>query len=307
MLFSSDLPLYTGYTKENQNIADMMNQGIDFQLITTNIQTNDFQWQSILNLSRSTNKILKLNFEGNQLDQANSSYKYYAEGEPVAQWYLHDWVGVDPMTGDPLWRYADGSISKIPPASDYARSQYNKFVCGTAMPDVYGSFTNTLMYKDFELNFMFTFALGSRMMNSTRATLLTYTQSDACNLGTEILEMWQIPGQQTDIPKLNNASVLNGYDYTTSITTTRFLENNSYLRLKTLTLTYNVPQRFLLKTKFIRQFRIFATFTNLFTITKYSGLDPEVSAFGSSATAAGYDNSTMPQSRSYQFGIRASF
>ena len=307
MLFSSDLPLYTGYMKENQNIADMMNQGIDFQLITTNIQNNDFQWQTILNLSRSTNKILKLNFEGNQLDQANSSYKYYAEGEPVAQWYLHDWVGVDPMTGDPLWRYADGSISKIPPASDFARSDNNKFVCGTAMPDVYGSLTNTLMYKDFELNFMFTFALGSRMMNSTRATLLTYTQSDACNLGKEILEMWQIPGQQTDIPRLNNSSVLNGYDYTTSITTTRFLENNSYLRLKNLTLTYNVPQKFLMKTKFIKQFRIFATFTNLFTITKYSGLDPEVSAFGSSATAAGYDNSTMPQSRSYQFGIRASF
>jgi outer membrane receptor protein involved in Fe transport len=90
MLFSSDLPLYTGYMKENQNIADMMNQGIDLQFITTNISTNDFQWQTILNLSRATNKILKLNFEGNQLDQANSSYKYYAEGEPVAQWYLHN-------------------------------------------------------------------------------------------------------------------------------------------------------------------------------------------------------------------------
>jgi hypothetical protein len=119
--------------------------------------------------------------------------------------------------------------------------------------------------------------------------------------------MWQIPGQKTDIPKLNNNSVINGYDYTTAITTTRFLENNSYLRLKNLTLTYNVPQSFLVKTKVFRQLRLFATLTNLFTITKYSGLNPEVSAFGSSATAAGYDNSTMPQSRSYQFGVRASF
>lgn len=307
MLFSSDLPLYTGYMKENQNIADMMNQGIDLQFITTNISTNDFQWQTILNLSRATNKILKLNFEGNQLDQANSSYKYYAEGEPVAQWYLHKWAGVDPMTGDPLWEYADGTISNVAPASNYATSHLNKFVMGTAMPDFYGSMTNTLFYKDFELNFMFTFALGSRMMNSTRATLLTYTNTDANNLGKEILNMWQIPGQKTDIPKLNNNSVINGYDYTTAITTTRFLENNSYLRLKNLTLTYNVPQNFLVKTKVFRQLRLFATLTNLFTITKYSGLDPEVSAFGSSATAAGYDNSTMPQSRSYQFGVRASF
>ena len=307
MLFASDLPLYTGYMKENQNIADMMNQGIDLQLITTNIQTNDFYWQTILNLSRSTNKILKLNFEGNQLDQANSSYKYYAEGEAVAQWYLHEWVGVDPATGDPLWKYADGTISNIAPASNYDTSQQNKFVKGTALPDFYGSMTNTLFYKNFELNFMFNFALGSRMMNSTRATLLTYTNTDANNLGKEILNMWQIPGQQTDIPRLNNSSIVNGYDYTTAITTTRFLEDNSYLRLKNVTLTYNVPPQLLYKTKLFRQLRVFVTFTNLFTLTKYSGLDPEVSAFGSSATAAGYDNSTMPQSRSYQFGVRASF
>lgn len=307
MLFASDLPYYTGYMKENQNIADMMNQGIDLQIISTNVQTNDFLWQTILNLSRSTNKILKLKFEGNQLDNANSSYKYYAEGEPVAQWYLHEWVGVDPMTGDPLWKYADGTVSNIAPESNYATSQQNKFVKGTALPDLYGSLANTLFYRDFELNFMFTFALGSKMMNSTRATLLTYTNTDANNLGKEVLNMWQLPGQKTDIPRLNNNSIINGYDYTTAITTTRFLEDNSYLRLKNLTLTYNVPQRLLLKTKTFRQLRLFATFTNLFTFTKYSGLDPEVSAFGSSAIGAGYDNSTMPQSHSYQFGVRANF
>ncbi len=307
MLFSSNLPYYTGYTKENQNIADMMNQGIDFQLITTNIQTQDFQWQTILNLSKSTNKILKLNFEGNQLDQANSSFKYYEEGSPMGQWYLHKWVGVDPQTGDPLWLYKDGTVSTTPPASDYAASNANKFVMGTALPDVYGSITNTLLYKDFELDFMFTFSLGSRMMNSTRASLLSYSQNGAWNLSKEMLSVWQIPGQHTEIPRLNNSSIIGGVDYTAAITTTRFLENNSYLRLKHITLAYLVPQSLLRKTKFFRQLRLFATLTNVFTLTKYSGLDPEVSAFGSSATAAGYDNMTMPQSRSYQFGVRATF
>ncbi len=307
MLFSSDLPLYTGYTKENQNIADMMNQGIDFQLITTNIQNDDFQWQTILNLSKSTNKILKLNFEGNQLDQANSSFKYYEEGSPMGQWYLHKWAGVDPQTGNPLWEYKDGTISTTPPASNYALSNSNKFVMGTALPDVYGSITNTLFYKDFELDFMFTFALGSRMMNGTRASLLSYSQNEAWNLSSEMMTMWQLPGQKTDIPRLDNASIIGGYDYTAAITTTRFLEDNSYLRLKTLTLTYVVPQSLLRKTNFFRQLRLFVTLTNLFTITEYSGLDPEVSAFGSSAVSSGYDNMTMPQSRSYQFGVRATF
>lgn len=307
MLFSSNLPLYTGYTKENQNIADMSNQGIDFQLITTNVLSRDFSWQTILNISRSTNKILKLNFEGNQLDEANSSYKYYAVGYPVAQWYLHKWGGVDPNTGDPLWIYKDGTVSTTPPAKDSETSQANKFVMGTAMPDFYGSMTNTITYKDFELDFMFNFAVGSKMMNSTRASLLTYTQSEAYNLSTDILNMWQMPGQQTDIPRLNNNSIINGYDYTAAITTTRFLENNSYLRLKSLTLTYNLPATLLSKTKFVRQCKLFLTLTNVFTITGYSGVDPEVSAYGSSALAAGYDNMTMPQSRSYQFGLRVSF
>lgn len=307
MLFSSDLPYYTGYSKENQNIADMSNQGIDFQLITDNIMTPDFQWQSIINISRATNKILKLNFEGNQLDQANSSYKYYEEGKPVAQWYLHKWVGVDPLTGDPLWEYKDGTISSTPPAADYANSQNNKFVCGVALPDFYGSFTNTLTYKNFELDFMFNFSVGSRMINSTKATLLNYTGEDANNLSTDILNMWQMPGQVTDIPKLNNASIIGNYDYTTAVTTTRFLENNSYLRLKYISLTYNVPRKVLRHTRLLNQLKIHATVTNLFTITKYTGLDPEVSAFGSSALNAGYDNMTMPQSRSIQFGVKASF
>ena len=154
---------------------------------------------------------------------------------------------------------------------------------------------------------MFNFSIGSKMMNSTRANLLSYALDNANNLGAEIMSFWQLPGQVTDIPKLNNASIINGYDYTSAVTTTRFLEDNSYLRLKSVTLAYNFPQTVLKKTGLFRQLRLFVTATNLFTVTKYSGIDPEVSAFGSSALSSSYDNMTMPQSRSYQFGLRAGF
>ncbi|WP_285823381.1 SusC/RagA family TonB-linked outer membrane protein [Duncaniella freteri] len=307
MLFQSNLPLYTGYQKQNQNIADMHNQGVEVQLVTSNIRNRDLQWQTIINLTHSNNKITKLNFNGSQLDDLNSSYKYYEVGQPAAQWYLHKWVGVDPLTGEPLWEYKDGNLSTTPPASDGELSQLNKFICGTSIPTIYGSVNNNLTYKGFELDFLFTFALGSKMMNSTRANLLSYALDDANNLSREMISFWQIPGQVTDIPKLNNASVINGFDYTTSITSTRFLENNSYLRLKTLTLAYNIPQKVLGNIRFMRQLRIYATATNLFTFTKYSGVDPEVSAFGSSALYSGYDNMTMPQSRSFQFGLRVGF
>lgn len=307
MLFASDLPGYTGYENQDQNIADMMNSGFELQVIATPVQTRDFTWQAILNLARSRNKILKLNFEGTQITQLNSSDKYYAEGHPAAQWYLHEWAGVDPETGNPLWRYADGTLSTTPPAADGETSDANKKVCGTALPDFYGGFTNNLTWKNWELDMMFTFSVGSKMINATKANLLTYTTNSAYNLDKDILTMWQVPGQKTDIPKLDHASIINSYDYSLGITTTRFLENNSYLRLKTLQLTYNVPKRFLQRTKFFNSFKIYAAMTNVFTITGYSGLDPEVSAFGSSAINAGYDYLTMPQTRSYQFGIRASF
>lgn len=306
MLFSSNLPLFTGYTRENQNIADMLNSGIDLQIVTKNILTGDFQWETILNMSMARNKILKLNFDGTQLNELNSSYKYYEEGKAAAQWYLHKWAGVDAQTGNPLWEYKDGSISTVPPASQWSISDQNKFVMGTATPSFYGSLKNDFTWKNWELDVFFNFCVGSHMINATRATMLTYTQ-DAVNLSSEILRMWQLPGQETDIPKLNNASIIGAYDYTTAVTSTRFLENNSYLRLKTVTLAYRVPRNLLVKTNLIKQLRFYITMTNLLTLTKYSGLDPEVSAFGSSITSMGYDNSTMPSSRSYQFGINVIF
>lgn len=304
MLFSSNLPLYTGYTKENQNIADMMNTGMDLQVVTQNLVSKDWQWETVLNVSLARNKILKLNFDGNQLDELNSSYKYYEVGQAAAQWYLHKWAGIDPQTGDPLWQYKDGTVSSVPPASQWATSNQNKFVMGTATPTFYGSLKNNVTWKNLELDVFLNFCVGSHMMNATRATMLTYTQ-DAGNLSKEILSMWQLPGQQTDIPRMANASIIGAYDYTTAVTSTRFLENNSYLRLKTVTLAYRMPRTLLQKTKFIQQLRFYVTMTNLLTITGYSGLDPEVSAFGSSITSSGYDNSTMPSSRSYQFGISA--
>jgi hypothetical protein len=89
-------------------------------------------------------------------------------------------------------------------------------------------------------------------------------------------------------------------DYTTSRTSSRFLEDASYLRLRTLRLAYTIRPE---KLKFLRSLQLFAAGTNLFTLTGYSGLDPEVNAFGSSALQSGYDELTMPQTKTYQFGI----
>jgi TonB-linked SusC/RagA family outer membrane protein len=307
MLFYSNLPYYTGYTSQQQNIADMRNTGLEFRLASTNVRTKDLTWTSILNFSQYRNKILKLNFSGSQLSDLNSGTKYYQVGKPMAQFYLLDWAGVDPQTGNPLWKYADGSLSTTPPESNNTVSRTNRSAHGTAMPKVYGGLTNDIIYKDWELDFLFTFSWGGKVINSTKANLMTYSTSNANNLSTDILKMWQIKGQETDVPRLDNASIVGNYDYAAGIGSTRFLENNSYIRLKSLELAYNVPSKWLERTKVLGRLKLYVEMTNLFTITGYSGLDPEVSAFGSSAVYAGYDNMTMPQSRGFHFGIKASF
>ncbi len=307
MLFPSNVPAYTGYSKQDQNIGDMSNQGFELRVNSINILKKDFQWMTTLTLSRNTNKILKLNFEGNQIDQLNSSFKYYQVGYPAGQFYLHKWGGVDPLTGNPLWIYKDGSVKQVAPASDNNTSNDNKFIMGVATPDFYGGLTNSFIYKGFEMNILFTFSSGGRMFNNSKAQLMTYSTKDANNLHTDVLKFWQIYGHNTDVPALKNESITGNYDYTTSSTIDRFLEDNSFIRLKNIEVAYSLPAKILAKTNLFKQVRIYAMASNLLTFTKYSGLDPEVSAFGSSAMGAGYDNLTMPQTRGFQFGVKLGF
>lgn len=307
MLFSSNVPAYTGYTKQDQNIGDMSNQGIEVRINSHNISTRDFQWMTTLTMTHNANKILKLNFEGNQMDDLNSSFKYYAVGYPAAQFYLYNWVGVDPVTGNPLWLYEDGSVSTKSPAASSETSSKNKFICGSAQPKFYGGLNNSFIYKGFELSFLFTFSYGGKMINNTKAQLLTYTTNSVYNLDKDVLKYWQMEGHQTGMPKLKNESIVNNFDYTVSSNTTRFLEDNSYIRLKNLEIAYAIPEHLLARTKLFKYVRVNVSASNLLTFTRYSGLDPEVSAFGSSATASGYDNLTMPQSRGFQFGVRLGF
>lgn len=319
MIMTSAIPLYQGWTVQSQNIGDMMNKGLELMVNGEIIRRKNFGWSANFNISRNSNKILKLNFTGEEVGLANDAFKFMKEGESAGQFYLYDWQGVDPMTGDPLWYDNKGLVSTTPPSSLFAVvDDVNDFrrSYGTSLPEFYGGMGNNITYKNWELNAFMSFSLGGKMINSSRASLLTYTTAEANNLSTEIMNYWLVPGHETAIPKLVNKSVTASpgsssgiRDFTTSRTNSRFLEDGSYLRLRTLTLTYSVASDKLqrLSKNTIRQLQVFARGTNLLTVTGYSGLDPEVNAFGSSAVQSGYDALTMPQNKLYQFGINIGF
>lgn len=316
MIMSSAIPLYQGWALQPQNIGEMLNSGVELTVEGRPIANANAGWTIRLNVSRNTNKLLKLNFEGEQIGAADDAFKYLREGEPISQFFLYDWVGVDPYTGDPLWSDHENNVSNIPPASLFAVvDDVNDFrkLFGSSLPLFWGGMGNTVRYKDWELDAFFSFSLGGKMINGSRATLLTYTTDEGNNLSQEILDHWKVAGHQTDVPRLANRSVTTSpgsassvRDFTTARTNSRFLEDASYLRLRTVNLGYRIPTGALrqISAGTVRSLQVFLRGTNLWTLTGYSGIDPEVNAFGSSALQSGYDELTMPQNKMVEFGIQ---
>ncbi|MEO9022870.1 MAG: TonB-dependent receptor [Ginsengibacter sp.] len=316
MILTSAIPLYQGWASQPQNIGNMVNKGVELMISGDILRKKNFIWSSSFNISTNSNKILKLNMSGEEVGLANDAYKLLKVGQPAGQFYLYNWQGVDPSTGNPIWGDGKGNSSTVPPASLFAtvpdvnvfRTSY-----GTSLPDFFGGMGHTFTYKGWELDAFLSFSIGAKMIDGSYASLLTYTTADANNLSTDVLNHWLIPGHVTDIPRLVNASVTTAasattgsiYDYTTSNTNSRFLEDASYLRIRTLSLAYNVSEKDLrtMTHKAIRSLKVFVRATNLYTLTGYKGLDPEVNAFGSSAIQSGYDQLTMPQNKMLQFGI----
>jgi len=316
MVLTSAIPWYQGWISQPQNIGDMLNEGLELLVNAAIIRKKNWSWSTNFNVSTNHNRILRLTANAEEVGLANDAFKYLKVGQSAGQFFLYDWKGVDPMSGNPLWGDGKGGSSIVPPASRYLEvPDVNVFrrSYGTSLPDFYGGMGHVVSYQNWQMDAFFSFSLGGKMVNGSKATLLTYATEDAGNLDTRILNYWLVPGHQTAIPRLVNRSITipNGstttsiYDYTTSRTNSRFLENSSYLRMRTLTLSYNVSPASLQKTtrSAIRSLQVFVRGTNLLTLTGYSGLDPEVNAFGSSALQSGYDELTMPQNKLYQFGF----
>jgi TonB-linked SusC/RagA family outer membrane protein len=296
-LLFTDVLAVSGYDMQWVNVGKMKNSGVELNL-DCNLIDGDFKWNLLLTTAYNKNEVLEINYSGEEVWQADQAYKYFKKGKEAAQFYLHDWQGVNPATGNPVWQYANGVLSEEAPTDDANRKAF-----GSGIPTLTGGMNNTFTYKGFELNASLTFVSGEKMMNGTAALLHTYTTTEAYNLSPDVLNYWKKVGDVTSQPALTNNSIDNSNNYTTSRTSSRFYEDASFIRLKRLVLAYYLPKPIVKKLK-LEGVKLFAQATNLFTITNYSGVDPEVSAFGSSSLLSGYDEVTMPQSKSFSLGLR---
>ena len=296
------------------NIGGMYNQGVEITLNGTPYQSRDFKWTSSVNFTRIKNRVTGLVPSNNNADIA-AGVNVARVGEALGTYFLPRWAGVDPQTGNPQWYAADGSIKRynigakdIPGSAQWTDQNGNTVAAlGTAdyvllegktgLPKWYGGFDNNFSYKAFELGVSIMYQGGNYLYNGTRANMLTNTFS---NNFEEIKNRWQKPGDVTDIAKLYLL------DNTANSTSDRFLEKGDFLRVRTITLGYSVP-RTILSNVGIDGVRVYGQVFNPFTITKYSGADPEVNTNRFNNIAVGYDLRNVPQSRTVTFGIQASF
>ena len=297
MLLSVPTPTSTGFGYALQNAGSMENKGFEFQISTKNIATSSLTWNTDFNISFNKNKVI--NIVGNTIhtgainpagDDFNTAI--VQEGQPLGSFYGKITQGINPVNG--MINYIKNS-----------KVEDSVGIIGNANPKFMFGFNNSIRYKNWSLDIFIQGVQGNQIFNATR--MLTESMSLIMNQSATVLSRWHNPGDITNMPKATPN------DWSNANPSTRFIEDGSYVRLKALTLSYNVKSTTLSKYKLSRCL-LYLTAENLLTFTKYSGFDPEVSAFSVKSasatnqnTAPGVDYGTYPQSRGYILGLNISF
>ena len=282
------------YDRMTANVGDIRNNGVEITINAIPVRTKDFQWSTTLNLAHNKNVVEKLSNEQFSVDYipmgypgiAGNSDKYVQrlmEGSPIGQFYTLEWAGYndegvsqfyvhDPETGE-----RTGEVTTAPQETDQTKT-------GSAQPKLTYGWNNTLTYKNWSLNLFFQGVLGNQIFNALHA------QYNAISLVTS--------GKNV----LSNITEQKFSDVNAQTPSDRYLENGSYLRLSTLSLAYNFGNF----GDWVSNLTLYATCNNVFTLTGYSGTDPEV-FLGGLEPGIDWSSTYYPRTRSYMVGLKVNF
>ncbi len=272
-----------------RNEGEMTNKGFEFSITSHNFE-GEFSWETNLNMSFNKNKLTKLELQKVYLDAVTSETVNEAvvrnePGRSLGGFYGYIAQGVDPETGNMIYKDLNG---------DGRISSSDRTFIGDPNPDFTFGMTNTFSWKGFNLSIFIQGSYGNDIFNASR--METEGMYDGKNQTTEVLRRWRIPGQITDMPKA-------GWNMKNS---TYFVEDGSYLRVKDISLSYNIKGNWMKKLG-ITRLQPYFTVSNLLTWTSYSGQDPEVNQWGNSGAVQGIDWGTYPHCKSYTFGVNIEF
>jgi TonB-linked SusC/RagA family outer membrane protein len=303
----------SGYEYQFLNIGEMENKGVEITANVTPIKTKDLNWNFTINFTKNVNKVISLapNFDAIQLNGFTGITIEAVKGKPFGEIYANSFVK------DSKSRLV---INDDPndPGYGYPLESQTQSALGSYLPNWIGTFSNTLTYKGFGLNFLFEVKNGGLMWNGTlsimngkgtsqqtedRGSPITFNgvKGHFDNLGNLVSS-----GNANDIPSVKSqwyyANVAGGFTPAQD----QFVQKTDWLRLREITLSYTFDSKLLSGTKIIKSASIFATGKNLFLKTPYTGVDPETSLTGATSSQ-GLDYFNMPGTKGYTFGLKVVF
>ena len=282
-----------------QNIGNLENSGFEFVLNTTNVQTEDLTWKTSFNFATNKNEITSLPNGEDQITGRN----ILREGEAINSFYLVEYAGVNVQTGDAEFvlntENADGTLNKGV-TNDFSLAE--RVIAGNPNPDIIGGFSSTLNYKQVDFSFTFQGQWGAQLYNQAGQYQETGFGNGLDNQDEYIFNnRWQNPGDITDVPQ---ARLFTNNGHSTS---TRYLQDADFIRLRNLTLGYSLPQQALDRLGMSRV-RVYLSGLNLLTITDYRGYDPESSNDDANTnTNVGSTFYSGPPAKVYTIGLNLTF
>lgn len=300
----------TGFFEVTQNAGSVRNQGIEYRLDANVLNIDKWNWNIGFNIGFNRNRVTKTP-NGPFLQTASSVSQQVKEGQDIYSWYMKEWAGVDPENGDPLWYVVDENEQYVldengnkTTTNDYNAT--NAHVVGKATPLFSGGLNTQLSWNGIFLSVNTNFTYGNKIYNYTRMS----TDADGAYVGYNQMSIensvqgwsrWEKAGDVATHPK----AMLNGNKNSNAISS-RYLEDGSYFRIKNLTVGYDFPTK-LIKKAYMTRCRIYFSADNLFTATKFSGMDPEITLTTSTYDLAGMYSNTYPVGRTFQGGVEISF
>lgn len=292
----------TGFPNGYVNVGEILNEGVELSLNTVNIKSDSFKWITRLNISKNRNEVLSLGALTPDAVGGGTNDTRIAIGYPVGVNFLVRFKGVDPADGLPIWLDKDGYETKT-------FSLDNRVPAGKILPDYVGGLTNTFSYKGFELNTLFTFAIGGNLYDGSAKRQLGIVTD--WNIRSDISDRWQKPGDIARFPRLTmNTNTYSGLSSEWQYNSTMFLYDATFVRLREVTLSYGLPVSFANKLR-LQNLKVFASAMNLLTFSKYPGGDPEIARDFENPQDRNLSPNvtylTTPQQKSLTFGLSTSF
>jgi TonB-dependent starch-binding outer membrane protein SusC len=298
-----------------RNVGDMKNTGFELSLNTSIVKNRNLRWDVGVNFTSQDNKVLSLyqNKDQNVTGGSGASYGILRVGEPLNALYGYKYAGVNSANGNPTYYKADGTLiqGNVTDTKYYlvnadgslgtqtTLAGTDQAILGNSLVKWFGGITSSLSYMGFNVDMLWRYAGGNKIMNITRQESLL--NQGFTNSGREILNRWTTKGQITDVPRVWYGR--DNFINLTNNTSSRFVENGDFIRLDNLQLSYAVDRSVLRKVTGdnIKSIRVYVQGQNLWVITKYKGLDPD------NIGEQGVDYNTVPSAKTISFGLNVGF